>query len=79
VRWKGYYRNFKSPELDIKQHYDANFATGSLAEDASSHKKVAQEQLWCPVLVLAMVSNKGDIMPLHIFTMGLKDTTPRST
>ena len=45
VRWKGFYRNFKSPELDIKQHYDANFATGSLAEDASSHKKVVQEQM----------------------------------
>jgi hypothetical protein len=73
VRWKGFYRNFKSPALDIKQQYDANFATGSLAEDARSHKKVTQEQMWCPVLVLAMVINKGDIMPLHIFTMGLKD------
>jgi hypothetical protein len=45
VRWKGCYRNFKSSELDIKQQYDANFATGSLAEDASSHKKVVQEQM----------------------------------
>jgi hypothetical protein len=33
--------NFKSSELDLKQRYDANFATGSLAADASSQKNVA--------------------------------------
>jgi hypothetical protein len=33
--------NFKSSELDLKQRSDANFATGSLAADASYHKNVA--------------------------------------